>query len=160
MQFKIGQGFDVHAVEKGNEVILGGMHIPAPFALKGFSDADVLLHAITDALLGAVAEHDIGFYFPPGKEENKNRASKDFLLFAYNLVLEKGYKLVNLDSTVLCEQPKVNPHREDIRKNIAKILQVKEEQISVKATTSEKLGFTGRGEGIAAQAVVLIEKIK
>lgn len=156
--FRIGQGFDVHDVKEGSEIILGGVSLPSTFALKGFSDADVLLHAITDALLGAIAEKDIGHFFPPNKKENKNRNSSDFLLFAHKLVKQKGYHIGNIDTTVICEQPKINPHRDKIQDNISKILQIKPEQISIKATTTEKLGFIGRLEGIAAMAIVLLMK--
>lgn len=158
--FRIGQGLDVHQTQKGKQVTLGGIKIPAPFSLKGHSDADVLLHAITDALLGAVSEHDIGYFFPPSQAENKDRDSCDFLEFAYKLVKDKGYVLGNLDATLICEHPKIGTHRENLQTNIARILQVEKEKISIKATTSEKLGFTGREEGIAAQCVVLLMKDK
>lgn len=156
--FRIGQGFDVHETKTGSEIILGGVSLSAPFALEGFSDADVLLHAITDALLGAIAQNDIGHFFPPHEEKNRNRSSKDFLQFAQNLIEKKGYAIANIDSTIICEQPKINPHREKIQNNIAHLLQLEKEQISVKATTTEKLGFTGRQEGIAAMAIVLLHK--
>jgi len=158
MEWKIGQGFDVHAITEGDSIILGGVTIPAPFSLEGYSDADVLLHAITDAVLGAVGGRDIGYHFPPGQEENKDRDSREFLRFAVEFAREKGYSLGNLDATVIAERPKLNPYFEKMIPIIADILQTPEENISLKATTTEKLGFTGRMEGIAALAVVMMKK--
>jgi len=156
MKLRIGQGIDAHKVKKGEFIILGGVKIPAPYSLEGHSDADVLLHAITDALLGSVSDYDIGYYFPPGKMENKNRNSKDFLLFAASKVKECGFSVGNIDCTLICEKPKISDYRDEIRKNIASLLEINIFQISVKATTTEKLGFTGREEGIVATAIVLV----
>jgi len=159
MSFRIGSGFDVHATTAGKFVILGGVKIKAPFSLAGHSDADVLLHAITDALLGAVASEDIGTHFPDSTPENKNRDSSEFLLFAIEEAARKGYELGNLDAVIICEAPKIAPHRKEIIKNISTWFHVTQSAISVKATTTEGLGYTGRGEGIAAQASVLLKKI-
>lgn len=158
-RFRIGQGYDVHAICEGNGIILGGVKIPASFGLDGFSDADVLSHALTDALLGALALGDIGDHFPPGREENRNRDSLEFLDFAIKRLRQEGYELANADCTVICEAPKISPHRELISESLAKCLSVNSDQVSIKATTTEKLGFTGRGEGIAALAVVLIYSV-
>ena len=158
MDFKIGLGFDVHQVEPGNKVLLGGVYIPSSFSLKGHSDADVLLHAITDALLGAVGENDIGFHFPDSEEKNKDRSSFDFLGYAYRLIQKKGFKVSNIDANIICEAPKVNPYREKIRSKVSSFLDLEKEQVNIKATTTEKLGFLGRKEGIVAEAVVLIYK--
>ncbi|MDH5720975.1 MAG: 2-C-methyl-D-erythritol 2,4-cyclodiphosphate synthase [Spirochaetia bacterium] len=156
MKVRIGQGIDAHKIKKGDFIILGGVKIPAPFSLEGYSDADVLLHAVTDALLGSVSDYDIGYYFPPGIKENKNRDSKDFILFAKSKVKECGFSIGNLDCTIICEKPKISDYREDIRKNISDLLEINLSQVSIKATTTEKLGFTGREEGIVATAVVLV----
>lgn len=158
MNFRIGQGFDVHASLPGDGIILGGVKIPTDISLKGYSDADVLLHAVTDALLGAIGERDIGFHFPPGEKENKNRDSREFLEFAMEKMQKKGYILGNLDITVIAEKPKVNPYHDLILESLVGILQCKKDQIALKATTTEKLGFTGREEGIAVLAVILVQK--
>ena len=158
MEIRIGYGYDVHAFEPGNELILGGVSIPFSKKLKGHSDADVLLHAITDALLGALALGDIGTHFPDTDPAFKNADSIILLKEAYQLVLEKGYSLSNLDATVVAEAPKLNPLINQMRKKIAESLNVKIDQVSVKATTSEKIGFVGRSEGIAVQAVALVKK--
>ncbi|MES0489150.1 MAG: 2-C-methyl-D-erythritol 2,4-cyclodiphosphate synthase [Leptospirales bacterium] len=160
MNFRIGSGFDVHATIPGDFVILGGVKISAPFSLAGHSDADVLLHAITDAVLGSVASGDIGVHFPDTLPENKNRDSSEFLLFAIEEAARKGYELGNLDAVILCEAPKIAPHRDEIIQKISDWFQVAQSAISIKATTTEKLGFTGRAEGIAAQASILMQKIK
>lgn len=158
MNFRIGQGFDVHKIVPGDGVILGGVKISANIALEGYSDADVLLHAVTDALLGAIGERDIGTHFPPGKEDNKNRDSREFLQFAIEKMEQKGYSLGNIDITVIAEKPKINPYYEKIHSSLKNIFQCKDEQVSLKATTTEKLGFTGREEGIAALAVILVHR--
>lgn len=155
---RIGQGFDVHRVKPGNKIILGGIEIESKFSLEGFSDADVLLHALTDAILGALALGDIGDHFPQGKSENKDRNSADFIQFALKLASEKGYEIVNVDCTVIAEKPAIKPVRESIRQNIARLLYVGIDQISIKATTTEQLGFTGRAEGLACMAVILLKK--
>ncbi len=158
MDVRIGYGYDVHAFEPGNELILGGIKIPFSKKLKGHSDADVLLHAVTDALLGSLALGDIGTHFPDTEPAYKNADSLILLKSAYKLVLERGYVLSNMDVTVVAEAPKLNPVIEQIQEKIAKALSCSVGQVSVKATTSEKMGFVGRGEGISAQAVVLVKK--
>lgn len=156
---RIGYGFDIHQVTHGRKMVLGGVTIPWDKGLLGHSDADVLLHAITDALLGAVALGDIGAHFPDTDPEFKDADSGKLLTHCYELVRGKGYQLSNLDATVVAEQPKLRPYIDSIRENIASLLEVSVQQISVKATTSEKLGFVGREEGISATAVVLLEAV-
>lgn len=156
---RIGTGFDVHAIEPGDHVILCGVEIASEFGLKGHSDADVAMHAVTDALMGAVNAGDIGQHFPPSDPQWKGAASEVFLRKAGELVAEAGGRIVNLDVTVICERPKVGPHREAMAANLARILGLGAERVSVKATTTEKLGFTGRGEGIAAQASASVEVV-
>jgi 2-C-methyl-D-erythritol 2,4-cyclodiphosphate synthase len=155
---RIGQGFDVHAFCEGRPLIIGGVTIPYEKGLLGHSDADVLLHAITDALLGAAGEGDIGKHFPDTDPAYKGADSKRLLLDSWKLVEKKGYRLNNIDCTIIAQKPKMLPHIEEMRAVIAGIFDVPRDQVNVKATTSEKLGFTGREEGIAAQAAVLIEK--
>ena len=152
MDIRIGHGFDVHAFEEGNFVILGGVKISHTSKLRGHSDADVLLHAITDAIFGALAEGDIGTHFPPDDVTWKDAPSEIFLKYAVKLAKSKNFKIGNVDCTIICEKPKIKPHAELIRKNIQDIINVKKDRVSVKATTSERLGFTGREEGIAAIA--------
>ncbi len=153
---RTGSGYDVHAFEAGDHVILGGIKIPHDKALSGHSDADVGLHALTDALLGAVGAGDIGDHFPPSDDQWKDAPSDFFLKHAAELVAKKGGRITNVDLTIICEAPKIGPHREAMRKNIAKLLGLDTGRVSVKATTTEKLGFTGRGEGIVAQAVATV----
>ncbi len=156
-EFRIGFGYDVHRFAEGRKFILGGVEIPSEKGLLGHSDADALLHAITDALLGALALGDIGKYFPDTDEENKNRPSNEFLKFAYELVKEHGYVLSNLDATVVTERPKLLTYIEKIRNRIAEIIGVSKEQISVKATTSERMGFVGEVKGLKVFAVALLK---
>ena len=153
---RIGNGFDVHAFEPGDAVMLCGVEIPHTHKLKGHSDADVAWHALTDAVLGALALGDIGAHFPPSDPQWKGAASSTFLKHANKLALAKGYSIGNVDVTVICEAPKVRPHVEAMQSATAECLGVKMEQVSIKATTTEQLGFTGRKEGIAAQASVLL----
>ncbi len=153
---RIGHGYDVHRLSEGRKLILGGVLIPYEKGLLGHSDADVLCHAITDSLLGALALGDIGTHFPDTDDKYKDAGSIILLKTIMSLVEKNGYSLSNLDCTVICEQPRLAPFIPDIRKNIAQALNADISQVSVKATTEEKLGFTGRGEGIAAQAVSLI----
>lgn len=153
---RIGNGFDVHAFGEGDAVILCGIEIPHERALEGHSDADVALHAITDALLGAIAEGDIGSHFPPSDPQWRGAPSRVFLEHAAGLIAEKGGTIGNIDLTIICEAPKVGPHRDAMRRALSEILDIGTDRISVKATTTEKLGFTGRGEGIAAQAAVTV----
>lgn len=153
---RIGLGFDVHALVVGRPCIIGGVNVPYAKGLDGHSDADVLLHAICDALLGAAALGDIGQHFPPTDARFKGIDSRQLLRHVVALLHERGYKVVNIDSTVICELPKLSPHTAQMRALIAADCQVSLDAINVKATTTEKLGFTGRGEGIAAEAVCLI----
>lgn len=156
--FRTGIGFDVHRLVEGRKCIIGGVDIPFEKGLLGHSDADVLLHAISDALLGAAGLGDIGTYFPDTDPAFKNADSLVLLSHVGEEVAKAGYKIENIDSVVICERPKVNPHRDEMKKNISQALQIPVESIGVKASTSEKLGFTGRGEGIAAQAVAMVSK--
>ncbi|WP_053217637.1 2-C-methyl-D-erythritol 2,4-cyclodiphosphate synthase [Virgibacillus senegalensis] len=154
--FRIGQGFDVHQFAEGRPCIIGGVDIPYEKGLLGHSDADVLLHTIADACLGAIGEGDIGKHFPDTDPAFKDADSERLLIHVWQLVKEKGYKLGNLDCTVIAQAPKMAPYIDEIRTNICRILDVDVMQVNVKATTTEKLGFPGRKEGIAAQAVVLL----
>lgn len=156
--FRIGQGFDVHQLVEGRPLIIGGVRIPYEKGLLGHSDADVLLHAVADACLGAIGAGDIGKHFPDTDERYKDADSTLLLKQVWELVKQQGYELVNLDCTIIAQKPKMAPHIEQMKENIAKLLEGEPSQVNVKATTTEKLGFTGRGEGIAAQAVVLLQK--
>ncbi len=155
---RIGYGFDIHQLVGGRRLILGGVEIPFEKGLLGHSDADVLLHAITDALLGALALGDIGKHFPDTDPDFKDADSRVLLRHCYKLIKDKGYELSNLDATVVAQRPKLIGYIPEIRSTIAEDLEVNINQVSVKATTSEKLGFVGREEGISATAVVLIQK--
>ena len=155
---RIGQGLDVHAFEEGDYVTLAGVKIPHTQGLKAHSDGDVVLHALSDALLGALALGDIGQHFPDTDPQFEGADSRVLLKHIYQIVLDRGYKLVNADITVACERPKLAPHNLAMRQNIADDLNKDIVDISVKATTTEKLGFTGRQEGIFASAIVLLEK--
>ena len=155
---RIGHGFDVHRLVAGRKCIIGGVDIPHDKGLEGHSDADVLLHAICDALLGAAALGDIGKHFPPTDERYQGIDSRQLLRHVALLVKEKGYVVSNIDATVICEQPKLSAHTQAMCEYIAADCAVLVGAINVKATTTEKLGFTGRGEGIAAEAVCLIER--
>lgn len=157
-QFRIGFGYDVHQLVEGRDLLLGGVHIPFEKGLLGHSDADVLLHAITDAILGAVAMGDIGRHFPDTDPRYKDADSRLLLRDAYALAMNEGYELSNVDATIIAQRPKLLPYMQLIRENIAEDLIVDLNQVSVKATTSENIGFLGREEGIAAHAVVLLEK--
>ncbi len=153
---RIGHGYDVHKLVEGRKLILGGVCIPFEKGLLGHSDADVLLHAISDALLGAAALGDIGLHFPPTDPKYAGADSLELLKQVYELISEKGYRISNIDSTVIAQKPKLLPFIQTMRENIAKALTLPLDCVSVKATTEEKLGFTGSGEGIAAHAVALI----
>ena len=157
---RIGSGYDVHRLAEGRKLILGGVEIPYEKGLLGHSDADVLVHAVMDALLGAAAMGDIGRHFPDNDEQYKNISSLLLLEKVSLLLKERGYNTINIDATVIAQRPKLAPYIEQMVKNIADVLGVPCDSINVKATTEEGLGFTGSGEGIAAQAVCLIEKIK
>jgi len=160
MDVRIGYGYDVHAFQPGAELILGGIKIPFSKALMGHSDADVLLHAITDALLGSLALGDIGTHFPDTDPDYENADSIILLKNVYQLILKRGYVLSNLDATVVSEAPKLNPVIPDMIDKIAEALDCDKGCVSIKATTSEKMGFIGRGEGIAVQAMVLVKKVE
>lgn len=155
---RIGQGFDVHKFEEGRPLILGGVLIPHDKGLTGHSDADVLLHTITDAALGAIGEGDIGRHFPDTDVAYEGADSAILLEDVWKIVTEKGYKLGNIDCTIIAEQPKMAPHIDAIQERVAALLQADISQVNIKATTTEKLGFTGRKEGIAAMAVILLQK--
>lgn len=157
---RIGSGYDVHRLAEGRKLILGGVEIPYEKGLLGHSDADVLVHAVMDALLGAAAMGDIGRHFPDNDEQYKNISSLLLLEKVSLLLKERGYNTINIDTTVIAQRPKLAPYIEQMVKNMADVLGVPCDSINVKATTEEGLGFTGSGEGIAAQAVCLIEKIK
>lgn len=152
--FRIGSGFDVHRLAAGEELWLCGVRIEHDRGLAGHSDADVALHAVVDALLGAIGAGDIGTHFPPTDPQWKGTASSKFIEHTVKLVATAGYVLGNLDLTLICEEPKIGPHRDAMRTRLAELLGVEQDRISIKATTTERLGFTGRGEGIAAQAIV------
>jgi 2-C-methyl-D-erythritol 2,4-cyclodiphosphate synthase len=158
MDIRTGIGFDVHKFEKKRKLILGGVEIPYEFGLKGHSDADVLLHALTDAVLGAAGLGDIGEHFPDNDDKYKNIQSFILLKKAYGLVKESGFTLSNADIIVIAEKPKLSPYKNQIKSNIAEYLNVDPSRINVSATTTEKLGFTGRKEGIASLCTVLLIK--
>lgn len=158
-QIRVGQGYDVHRLVEGEELWLCGVKIPHKKGLSGHSDADVALHAIVDALLGAIGDGDIGTHFPPSDPQWKGAPSPLFVEHAMKLIDQAGYRICNLDVTLICEEPKIGPHRETMRARLAELLRVDLRQLSVKATTTERLGFTGRGEGIAAQAMVSLQRI-
>ncbi|MGF6953001.1 2-C-methyl-D-erythritol 2,4-cyclodiphosphate synthase [Neobacillus sp. B4I6] len=159
MMFRIGQGFDVHQLTEGRPLIIGGITIPYERGLLGHSDADVLLHTVSDACLGAIGEGDIGKHFPDTDPNFKDADSAKLMEHVWQLVKNKGYELVNADCTIIAQQPKMAPYIEQMRGRIAELLEAAPEQVNVKATTTEKLGFTGRGEGIASQVVVLLKKV-
>ncbi|NNU97678.1 MULTISPECIES: 2-C-methyl-D-erythritol 2,4-cyclodiphosphate synthase [Anoxybacillus] len=156
--YRIGQGFDVHQFAEGRPLIIGGIHIPYEKGLLGHSDADVLLHAIADACLGAIGQGDIGKHFPDTDEAYKDADSALLLQRVWSLVRQHGYTLVNVDCTIIAQKPKMAPYIANMQKRIAELLEGDVSQVNVKATTTEKLGFTGREEGIAAQAVILLQK--
>jgi len=156
--FRVGQGFDVHAFAEGRPLIIGGIEIPHNRGLLGHSDADVLLHTVTDAALGAIGEGDIGHHFPDTDPAFKDADSAKLLSYIWNIVEEKGYVLGNVDCTIMAQRPKMAPYIEPMRNRIAELLKADPSQVNVKATTTEKLGFTGREEGIAAMATILLIK--
>lgn len=157
--FRIGQGFDVHAFGDGDHVMIGGVRIPHTQGVLAHSDGDVALHALCDAMLGALALGDIGVHFPPSDDRWKGADSRALLRHCNRLLAERGWQIGNADVTVICERPKIGPHAQAMREAIAADLGIGLDCISVKATTSERLGFTGRGEGIAAQAACLLVRI-
>ncbi len=157
METRVGSGFDVHPFVPGDAVTLGGVTIPHTHRLKGHSDADAALHVLTDALLGALADGDIGTHFPPSDPRWKGEPSSTFLKFAVDRVVKRGGRIINLDLTIICEEPKIAPHTAALRASIANICAINIDRVSVKATTSEKMGFVGRKEGIATMAAVSIQ---
>ena len=159
MDVRTGNGYDVHAFEEGDHVILCGVRIPHNRKLKGHSDADVGMHAVTDALYGALAEGDIGRHFPPSDPQWKGAASEIFLKHAVDLARTRGFGIGNVDLTLICERPKIGPHAAEMTKEMSRIMNLEPERISIKATTSERLGFTGREEGIAAMATATLVSI-
>lgn len=156
---RIGSGYDVHKLVEGRKLIIGGVEIPYEKGLLGHSDADVLIHAIMDSILGALALGDIGKHFPDNDEKYKGANSIDLLKYVNNLIQSRGYKINNIDSTIIAQSPKMAPHIENMRKNIANALNTDIDNINVKATTEEGLGFTGAKEGISAQSICLLVKI-
>ena len=155
---RVGMGYDVHKLVEGRDLWLGGIKINHSMGFLGHSDADVLIHAICDAILGAANMRDIGYHFPDTSEATLNMDSKIILKKTVELITAKGYHIGNIDATVCAERPKINPHVPDMIKCMAEVMGIDEDQISIKATTTEKLGFTGREEGMSAYAVCLIEK--
>lgn len=159
MDIRVGHGYDVHKLTQGRKLILGGVDIPYEKGLLGHSDADVLTHAVMDALLGALALGDIGKHFPDNDEKYKGANSLKLLLLVKNIIEEKGYSISNIDSTIIAQKPKLSSYIYNMRENISKTLGIDIDRVSVKATTEEWLGFTGSGDGISAHAVVLLSKV-
>jgi 2-C-methyl-D-erythritol 2,4-cyclodiphosphate synthase len=155
---KIGIGFDVHRLVEGRRLFLGGVEVSFYKGLLGHSDGDVLIHAICDAILGAISEGDIGVHFPDSDESLKGIESVKILAYVLELTKQKGYRIVNIDAVIIAEEPKVSPYREKIKARLAEVLEIDITSVSVKGKTTEGLGFTGRKEGIAVQAVALLEK--
>jgi 2-C-methyl-D-erythritol 2,4-cyclodiphosphate synthase len=158
MNFRTGLGIDFHKFGPGRKLVLGGVEIDYPLGLIGHSDADCLIHAIVDSLLGAMGMNDIGTFFPDTDERYKNADSKGFLIKAKELLIENDYKIENIDSVVICEKPKILPYVEKMKQTLANILNISPSQIGIKATTTEHMGFIGREEGIACMSVCLISK--
>jgi len=159
VMYRIGIGFDVHPLLEGNSLIVGGVEIPHTKGLLGNSDGDVLVHAVIDAILGALSLGDIGQHFPEKNPKYRDANSIHLLNYVYTLAANKGFKCSNLDSVIMAEKPKMNPHILEMRKNLSLSLKINDEQVSIKATTTERLGFIGREEGIAAKAVVLLQYV-
>jgi 2-C-methyl-D-erythritol 2,4-cyclodiphosphate synthase len=159
MKIRVGMGFDVHELVDGKDFFLGGIRLPADKGAVGHSDADVLIHAICDALLGACNLRDIGFHFPNTDARWKGKDSKFFLQDVTRMLRDKGWKIENVDCTICLEKPKVNPHISEMKKVLAPLMQITEEDLSIKATTNERLGYVGREEGVNAYAVALISKM-
>ena len=158
MKIRVGFGFDVHKLVAGRDLWLGGIKIDHTLGLLGHSDADVLIHSICDALLGAANMRDIGYHFPDTAGEYKDIDSKILLAKTVDLITEKGYSIGNIDATICAERPKLNPHIPAMKEVLCKLMKIEEDDLSIKATTTEKLGFTGREEGISAYVTVLIQK--
>lgn len=155
---RVGFGFDAHRFVRGRPLILGGVEIPFSMGLEGFSDADVLVHAIADALLGAISIGDLGEHFPPGDPRYKNISSLILLQKVNELLAREGYEIINLDTVLILQEPKVDRYREEMKEKIAQTIGLNKERVSIKATTTDGLGFAGRGEGIGAQAVALVQR--
>ncbi|MDI6821272.1 MAG: 2-C-methyl-D-erythritol 2,4-cyclodiphosphate synthase [Actinomycetota bacterium] len=156
---RVGIGFDAHKFTSNRPLVLGGVHIPFPLGLEGYSDADVVIHAIIDAILGAISEGDMGLHFPDTEERYRDISSLTLLSEVKKILTERRYKVVNLDVVVALEEPKIAPFRDEMKGKIAHTLDIERDRVNVKATTTEGLGFTGRREGIAAYAVALVEQI-
>ena len=159
MDIRTGTGFDVHRFAEGNHVTLCGIDVPHKYSLSGHSDADVAMHAITDALYGAIADGDIGRHFPPSDPQWKGAASEIFLRHAQKRVMDEGFSISNIDCTIICELPKIGPHAHKMVAKISELLGIETDRVSIKATTTETLGFTGREEGIAAMATATLIKL-
>jgi len=159
LSVRIGFGFDVHQLAAERPLVLGGITIPFPRGLSGYSDADVLIHAICDALLGAAGLRDIGFHFPNNDDKYKGIDSKQLLKNVVQQLAKKNYRIGNIDATLCLEQPKINPHIPAMKKALADVMKISEDDVSIKATTNEKMGFIGREEGVTAYAVALIESV-
>ena len=159
MNYRIGQGIDTHQLEEGTPLIIGGVSIPFHKGSKGHSDGDVLFHAIVDALLGSICDGDIGSHFPSNDEKWKDADSETFLIYSNQLVNENGFKIHNLDSTIILQDPHVSSFIPEMRKNISQILNTNIKNISVKATTTDHLGFIGSGEGISATSIIMLKEI-
>lgn len=159
MKFRIGQGYDVHVFSEGAPLVLGGVAIPHTHGLRSHSDGDALTHAICDALLGALSLRDIGHHFSDKDPANRGRNSHEFLKIVLEMVRDKGYEISNIDATVVLEAPKLNPHVPDMIRRLCQTMAIREEDLSIKATTSEKMGFVGRQEGISVFAVALLYKV-
>lgn len=157
MNIRIGYGYDVHQLKEGEELIVGGIHIPHTKGSVGHSDADVLIHTICDAILGAANMRDIGFHFPDTSADYKGIDSKILLRDVMKLIREKGFEIINIDSTVCLEKPKLNPHISKMQDVLSECMQIEASQLSIKATTSEKMGFVGTEKGIAAHAIALLK---
>jgi 2-C-methyl-D-erythritol 2,4-cyclodiphosphate synthase len=157
--FRTGIGFDAHRFSEGRKLFLGGIEIPYHKGLSGHSDADVLIHAICDSLLGAMGKNDIGYYFPDDKEEFRDIPGLTLLSKVKEFLESEGYKICNIDTVIICEQPRIGPHIEMMKKSISECLDIETGKIGIKATTTEKMGFTGRGEGIAAKSIALIRRL-
>lgn len=158
-ELRIGLGYDVHAFAEARALVLGGVVVPHSQGLQGHSDADVLTHAIMDAILGAMREGDIGRHFPDSDSAYSGISSIELLRRVASIAADRGYRLVDIDSVVVCEEPKLSPYREEMQGTLARALGIEEDRVGIKATTTEGLGFEGRGEGIAAQAVALLERV-
>ena len=156
---RIGLGYDIHRLVEDRKLILGGVEIPYELGLLGHSDADVLIHSIIDAILGSVALRDIGYHFPDTDEKYKNANSLELLKETKKMLLNEGYKIINIDSNIICQKPKLSPYIDEMRKNISQVLELKINQVSIKAKTNEKMDSMGNGLSISTNAIVLVESI-